>query len=125
LYFNIGINTVNIYIPVNLYHFFNENETFSEYPYNLIPDLNMYVNIEIWFLIILINVLITPYLLEKKIDIKNYIKNDRLIKFLNYMYNKYISVWSVSRNIIIIWCILMLLLCIFMSKVILYLVLSV
>jgi len=89
----------------------------------------MYINIEIFFLIIIINILLTAYLLEKKIDINNFkfIKNDRLKKLLNYMYNRYISVWSFSRNrnIIIIWCILMLILCIFMSKLILFIVLSV
>ena len=85
----------------------------------------MYINIEIWFIIILINVLLTAYLLEKKIDINKFITNDRMRKILNYMYNRYISVWSVSRNLIIIWCILMFILCIFMSKLILYIVLSV
>jgi len=101
------------------------NGYFSEYPYNLIPDLNMYINIEIWFLIILINVLFTSYLFEKKIDINKFIKNDRFRKLLNFMYNRYISVWSVSRNIIIVWCILMLIFCIFMSKFILFLVFSI
>jgi hypothetical protein len=121
-------DTKNSFIPSQ---FINEiinnskmNEKYSEYPYNLIPDLNMYVNIEIWFLIILINVLLTAYLLEKKIEINKFIKNDRLIKLLNYMYKRYISVWSVSRNLIIIWCILMLFLCIFMSKLILFILLS-
>jgi len=85
----------------------------------------MYINIEIWFLIILINVLLTAYLLEKNIDINKYIKNDKLRKLLNYMYNRYISVWSVSKNLIIIWCILMLLICIFMIKLILFILLSV
>jgi hypothetical protein len=122
--------TKKSFILVNLYQFINlnyskNNDKFSEYPYNLIPDLDMYINIEIWFLIILINVLLTAYLLEKKIDINKFIKNDRMSKILNYMYNRYISVWSVSRNLIIIWCILMFILCIFMSKLILYIVLSV
>jgi hypothetical protein len=124
-------NTKNSFIPVDVSQFVSKNvnnsinnEKYSEYPYNLIPDLNMYINIEIWFLIILINVLLTAYLLEKKIDINKFIKNDRLRKFLNYMYNRYISVWSVSRNLIIIWCILMLFLCIFMSKLILFILLS-
>jgi hypothetical protein len=48
-----------------------------------------------------------------------------LRKLLNYMYNRYISVWSVSRNLIVIWCISVLLLCIFMSKWILFILLSV
>jgi hypothetical protein len=126
-------NTNNNFISDDMSKFINENvnpnnsnnyDKFSEYPYNLIPDLNMYLNIEIWFLIILINVLITAYLLEKKIDISTYIKNDRLRKLLNYIYNRYISVWSFSRNFIIIWCIIMLILCIFMSKLILFIVLS-
>jgi hypothetical protein len=63
-------DTKNSFIPSQ---FINENvnnskmnEKYSEYPYNLIPDLNMYINIEIWFLIILVNVLLTAYLLEKK-----------------------------------------------------------
>lgn len=66
--------TKNSFIPVDMSNLFNEivnnsknNEKFSEYPYNLIPDLNMYINIEIWFLIILINVLLTAFLLEKKL----------------------------------------------------------
>jgi hypothetical protein len=124
-------NTKNSFIPVDVSQFINENvnnsknnEKYSEYPDNLIPDLNMYINIEIWFLIILINVLLTAYLLEKKIDINKFIKNDRLRKLLNYIYNRYISVWSVSRNLIIIWCILMLFLCILMSKLILFILLS-
>jgi hypothetical protein len=118
------------FIPMKFSQFINlnnskNNDKFSEYPYNLIPDLDMYINIEIWFLIILINVLLTAYLLETKIDINKFIQNDRMRKILNYMYNRYISVWSVSRNFIIIWCILMFILCIFMSKLILYIVLSV
>jgi hypothetical protein len=126
-------NTNNNFISDEMSKFINENvnpnnsnnyDKFSEYPYNLIPDLNMYLNIEIWFLIILINVLITAYLLEKKIDLSSYIKNDRLRKLLNYIYNRYISVWSVSRNFIIIWCIIMLILCIFIIKLILFIVLS-
>lgn len=82
---NITVNKLNIYSPSSsasetknsfisddIYQFINGksnnskiNDKFSEYPYNLIPDLNMYINIEIWFLIILINVLVTAYLLEK------------------------------------------------------------
>nr|YP_009710667.1 hypothetical protein [Amanita muscaria]QFZ98615.1 hypothetical protein [Amanita muscaria] len=121
--------TKQSFIPVKFSQFINlnnskNNDKFSEYPYNLIPDLDMYINIEIWFLIILINVLVTAYLLEKKIDINKFTQNDRMRKILNYMYNRYISVWSVSRNLIIIWCILMFILCIFMSKLILYVVLS-
>jgi hypothetical protein len=123
--------TKNSFIPIDMAHFINENinnnknyDKYSEYPYSLIPDLNLYVNIEIWFLIILINVLVTAYLLEKKIDINLFIKNDRLRKLLNYMYNRYISVWSISKNLIIIWCILMLIICIFMSKLILFILLS-
>jgi hypothetical protein len=127
-------DTTNNFISLDLSKFINENqnnsiinEKFSEYPYNLIPDLNMYVNIEIWFIIILINILLTSYLLEKKIDINklDLVKNERLKKIINYVYNRYISVWSFSRNILIIWSILMLLLCIFMSKLILFLVFSV
>ena len=123
--------TKNKFILDNMSQFINEivdnsknNNKYSEYPYNLIPDLNMYINIEIWFLIILTNVLLTAYLLEKKIDINKFIKNDKLRKLLNYMYNMYISVWSVSRNFIIIWCILMLFICICMSKLILFILLS-
>jgi hypothetical protein len=121
----------NDFIPVDMFQFFNENvdkskiyEKYSEYPYNLIPDLNMYINIEIWFLIILVNVLLTAYLLEKKIEINKFVKNEKLRKFLNYMYNRYVSIWSVSRNLIVIWCILILFLCIFMSKLILFILLS-
>ena len=124
--------TKNSIIPVYVFHFINENinnsknnDKYSEYPYNLIPDLNMYINIEIWFLIILSNILLTAYLLEKKIDINIFIKNERLRKLLNYMYNRYLMVWSISRNFIILWCILMLFLCIFMSKLILFILLSV
>lgn len=102
------------------------NDKFSEYPYNLIPDLDMYINIEIWFIVILINVLITAYIIEKfkgmpKLD---WIKNERMKKILNFMYKRYISTWSVSKNIIIIWCILMLLVCIAMSKFILFTVIN-
>lgn len=124
-------DTKKSFISFYLSQFINDNvnistnnDKYSEYPYNLIPDLNMYINIEIWFLIILINVLLTSYLLEKKIDINKFIKNDRMRKFLNSMYNRYISIWSVSRNFMIIWCILMLFLCICMSKLILYILLS-
>ena len=84
----------------------------------------MYINIEIWFLIILVNVLLTAYLLEKKIEINKFIKNERLRKLLNYMYNRYLSIWSVSKNLIVIWCILMLFLCILISKIILFVILS-
>ena len=125
-------DTAKKFIPVNTSQFINEignnrniNDKFSEYPYNLIPDLNMYINIEIWFLVILTNVLLTAYLLDKKIDINKFITNDRFRELLTYLYNRYISIWSVSRNLIIIWCILMLFLCIFMSKLILFIVLSV
>jgi hypothetical protein len=124
--------TKNSFLSVDMSNFVDDifmnsknNDKFSEYPYNLIPDLNMYINLEIWFIFILINVLLTAFLLEKKIDINKYIKNDKWKNLLNYIYNRYISVWSVSRNIIIIWCILMLILCIFMSKLILFIVLSV
>jgi hypothetical protein len=123
--------TKNNFIPYDTSQIFNDllnntpvNEKFSEYPYNLIPDLNMYISLEVSFLVILVNVLLTSYLLEKKIDINKYIKNDKLKKILNFMYNRYISVWSVSRNLIVIWCIFMLFVCIFVSKIILILVLS-
>jgi hypothetical protein len=125
-------NTKNNFIPININHFINENvndskidEKYSDYPFNLIPDLNMYINIEIWFLIILSNVLLTTYLLDKKIDINEFITNEKMRKLLNFMYNRYISVWSISKNLIIIWCILMLFVCIFMSKLILTILLSV
>jgi hypothetical protein len=118
LYFNSVSQFINVNKNI-------DNEKYSEYPYNLIPDLDTFINIEIWFIIILINVLLTAYLLEKQIDINKFIKNERLRKLLNYMYNRYISVWSVSRNLIVIWCISILLLCIFMSKWILFILLSV
>jgi hypothetical protein len=128
---DISSNNKKNLIPNNIYHFINENvnnskisEKYSDYPYNLIPDLNMYINMEIWFLIILSNVLLTAYLLEKKIDINKFITNDRLRKLLNYIYNRYISIWSISKNLIVVWCILILFVCIFMSKVILIILLS-
>ena len=118
----------NSFLPNNCFiteNYYKDNEKYSEYPYNLIPDLNIYINIEIWFLIILVNVLLTSYLLDKKVDVNKFIKNDRLRKVLSYIFNRYISIWSISRNLIITWCILILFLCIFMSKLILLILLSI
>ena len=100
------------------------NERYSKFPLNLIPDLNVYIDVEIIFLIILCNVLFTSYLLEKNINFDKYIKNESINKWVKLLYNRYLRIWSTSKWVLIVWSLICLIICVLISKIILITLLS-
>lgn len=100
------------------------NAKYAEYPLNLIPQLDTYVNIEFIFIFILINALLGNYISKSNLHLDNYIKNKNILKFLNVILARYIKMWSISSKILIIWSLIALIICMSTSKLILIIALS-
>lgn len=76
------------------------NNLLSEFPFNLLPEMNHLVNIEILFLSILFNIYIVNIL--TKFNYSKYIPKNKLGKILNFLISRYITIWSKSKLIILI-----------------------
>nr|YP_009504963.1 hypothetical protein [Lyophyllum decastes]AWW14082.1 hypothetical protein [Lyophyllum decastes] len=77
------------------------NSKYTEFPLNMLVDLNNLVNLEILALIILFNVL-TVDLLTTKIDYNKYVPNNKLGNLALFFLNRYIKLWGNSRQFFII-----------------------
>ena len=118
---NVDKSTINSIIDSNG---LDVNEKYSKFPLNLIPDLNVYIDVEIIFLIVLCNVLFTSYLIEKNINFDRYIKNESINKWVKLLYNRYVRIWSTSKWVLIVWSLICLIICVLISKIILITLLS-
>lgn len=85
-------------------------EGLDKYPLNLLTDM-FSINISLLvFLFLMLNVFIAIYLKNK--DFANYLSktrdNNKLNKFIFFLYNRYINIWYESRIFILIfsWCML-------------------
>nr|YP_004376380.1 hyp18 [Moniliophthora roreri]ADO51601.1 hyp18 [Moniliophthora roreri] len=69
---------------------------FSEYPFNLLPELVGLNNLTLFFLIIILNISFAEYL--SKLNYEKYIPNNKLGLFLKKVLNRYLIIWSKSSK---------------------------
>ena len=85
-YTNTGINFLNDGFGDLLI------KKYPEYPLSLLFELNRLINIEIIFMLMLINIFIIKKL--NKIDFKKFIPNNKLGQIIEYIIFRYIQTWS-------------------------------
>jgi hypothetical protein len=107
------------------YHEINKNQ---EFPMNLLPDLETYTSLELMFLFFILNSALSTYLVNKKINFSKYIpsriSNKKIGKFIEYALERYIKIWYSSNVFVFILSWICLLICILVSKLCLFYLLS-
>ena len=64
-------------------------DKYSDFPLNLLPELNIIINVELLYIYILINMYLVNLLI--KFNYKKYIPNNRIGKILEYFIESYIN----------------------------------
>ena len=102
----------------------NKNTNILEdYPLNLLTDMNTLIICGLVFLYIIFNVYISKYIISK--DVVRYIpKNNKVTRFICFWLDKYLNLWSKNSNYFLIFCYIMLLFIMLMSKLVLYIILT-
>ena len=98
----------------------NQVNTESEFPMNLLPDLETYTNLELMFLFFILNSAISTVIMNKNIDFKKYLPNNKIGKFIEYFLLRYIKIWYTSNIFVFTLSWVCLLICILISKICLY-----
>jgi hypothetical protein len=75
-------------------------DKFTDFPLNLLPEINQLISAELIFLVIIFNVYSVEYI--TKIDYNKYIPDNRLGKIIKLFINRYIKIWSKSSKILLI-----------------------
>lgn len=84
----------------------NLSNQFTDFPLNLLPEMNQLVNVQIFFIFFLSNLLLSNYIL--KLDYNSILPKNRVGNVIKLLINKYISIWSKSsRFLIILSCIVL------------------
>jgi hypothetical protein len=91
------------------------NNVFSEFPFNLLPEVSKLVDVELLFLLVIFNVYIGTSLAN--IDFSIYIPNNKLGKILTIIINRYIKIWTNSARFLMIFSWFMLFVCVLLLKV--------
>ena len=97
-------------------------DKYTEFPLNLLTDMNTLVNLEILVLILLIYVFIGQ--LITNVEFEKYLPNNRLGKLLLLLLNRYKIVWSTSKNLVLVSCIIISIICVFTLKLGFYFILN-
>ena len=99
-------------------------EQYSEYPLNLLPDINTFINVEILCIILLLYFyifkLVIDYLNKKSFNFTN----KRIEKIVLFIQNRYTTLWSKAQKIYNIILLVLLIHCIIMSKICMYYILN-
>ena len=98
------------------------NNKFSDFPLNLLIEVNKLVDVELLFLIIILNIYIVKYL--NKINYNKYLPNNKLGKYLTIILNRYIYLWNFSSNFILVISWIMLFMCVIFLKISMYYILN-
>jgi hypothetical protein len=94
------------------------NNKFPDFPLNLLIEVNKLINVELLFLIIILNIHIVKYL--KQIDYNKYLPNNKFGKYLSIILNRYIYLWNISSNFILVISWIMLFFCVIFLKIAMY-----
>ena len=76
------------------------------------------IDVELLFLIIILNIHIVKYL--KQIDYNKYLPNNKFGKYLSIILNRYIYLWNISSNFILVISWIMLFFCVIFFKIAMY-----
>ncbi len=115
-----GSDIINNYIP-DFNSLLSHVEGLDKYPLNLLQDMNILNISAISLLFIVLNVFIAIHVTQNKIDIFKFLpkwleKTNKLGSIINYLFNRYINLWYLSRVFILIYCWVMLLICLIINQ---------
>jgi hypothetical protein len=103
----------------------NSNLDLTQYPMSLLSDLNLYQNLALFFLFLILNSYLSIIL--KNINIEQYMPsnpNSRIAKTIKFLYERYLNIWYKSSLFVFIFSWICLFICISMSKLCLSIILS-
>lgn len=98
------------------------NNNFSDFPFNLLPEVNKLVDVELLFLIIILNIHVVKLL--SKIDYNKYIPNNKIGNILTIIINRYITMWSKASSFILVISWIMLFICVIFLKISMFYILN-
>jgi hypothetical protein len=81
----------------------NKNINLDDYPLNLLFELDQLINVEIIFMVIILNVFITNILINNSSKIDNYIPKNLFGKVLDFIIQRFIKIWGSSSNFLLIF----------------------
>lgn len=87
---------------------------FTDYPLNLLVEVNQLINVEILFLTVMFNIFIVHKLLS--IDYVRYIPNNKFGNILKIIISRYINIWSKASMFILVLSWIMLFSSVFLIK---------
>jgi hypothetical protein len=114
-------NLNNDYNSTDILSIFNNNtnlNSYTEFPLNLLVEVDKFIFVELLFISIIINVFIVNKLIE--LDIIKYLPDNKFGKLLKLFINRYISIWSKSNKYITIYSFVLLTFCIIMTRICFY-----
>jgi hypothetical protein len=76
---------------------------YTEYPLNLLSQINVFINLEIFYMLFILNIYVTK--LFSKIDFNKYLPNNKIGKWLSFLINRYFTIWGKLSNKLLIFCI--------------------
>jgi hypothetical protein len=109
-------NITKNFIPIifNDSNYKDLNDKFTNFPLNLLPEMNQLVNIEILFLFILLNIFIVNFFIS--FNYSKYLPNNKIGQILNFIISRHIRLWDKSRKILLIISWITLFICVIFSK---------
>ncbi len=116
-----GINKLNfICFSVNSEN--NGINNLSDYPLNLLFDINILLYGALLFLYIILNIYISRYILN--INYNKFIPKNNFGKILNFIVNRYLKIWNKASNFLLIFSYIMLFIAIFVAKIALFIIIN-
>ena len=98
------------------------NNINSNFPFNLLPEMNILINVNLLFLGIILNSFIVSKLTNY--NYSKYIPQNRFGKIINILISKYIKIWSKNSKYVIIYSWIMIFVFTLVLKVAFYLILN-
>jgi hypothetical protein len=77
------------------------NNLYSDYPLNLLPEMDTLLSVILMFLFIILNIFIVRKLIN--MNYNKYIPNNKAGKILSLVISRYISIWSKASNFMLIY----------------------
>ena len=99
-------------------------DKYTDFPLNLLPEINQLVTAELMFLFVILNILFVKYLISLDLDLNKYTPKNKLGELLKWLISRYIQMYSKSAKILLIFCFIGLFICVIGSKIFLYYVLN-
>ena len=129
----VGENLAEKFIKDNknklFFNMINSNNiNLNLFPYNLLFSMSTINLSSISFLIIISNILIVEYINRQNINLldylPNFIKSSKLYNIINFILNKYINIWSITKTPFLIISIISLFLGLLINQLGLYLIIN-